>query len=84
MTAAALLRLAAERRVDLEAPVRKYVAAFPHESTRVRHLISHTAGLPHYAFFDERFGEGKRRIGAPQAVAAPASGHPAVEDSGRA
>ena len=66
LTAGALLRLAAERRVDLEAPVRKYVPAFPHEATRVRHLISHTAGLPHYEFFDQRFGEGKLRTNADQ------------------
>ena len=66
MTAAALLRLAAERRVDLDAPVRKYVPAFPHEATRVRHLISHTAGLPYYAFFDERFGKGKLRTNPDQ------------------
>lgn len=61
MVAAALLRLADERRVDLEAPVRKYAREYPHETTRVRHLLTHSAGLPSYAWFDERFGLGKTR-----------------------
>lgn len=66
MTAAALLRLADEGRVDLDAPVRKYVAAYPHEATRVRHLLAHSAGLPGHAWFDERLGAGKPRSNADQ------------------
>lgn len=48
LTAAALLALAEEGRVDLEAPVQRYLPGYPHAGTRVRHLISHSAGLPLY------------------------------------
>ena len=51
-TAAAVLALASEGRLDLEAPVRRYLQEYPHEGTKVRHLISHTAGLPDYDWFD--------------------------------
>jgi len=73
MTAAAVLQLAAQGRLDLEAPVSKYVAAYPHAATRVRHLIAHAAGLPDYDAFDRRFGVGKLRSNAMQ-LEAVASG----------
>jgi CubicO group peptidase (beta-lactamase class C family) len=46
MTAAAILWLARERRVNLDAPVVRYVAEFPHGATTVRQLLAHSAGLP--------------------------------------
>ena len=55
-TATALLRLADEGRVDLEAPVRRYLPAFAlsdaaqTDDVRVRDLITHTSG-----FFGDRF-----------------------------
>ena len=51
-TAAALLMLAHERRIDLDAPVRTLLPAYPHDTTRVRHLLAHSAGLPDYGWFD--------------------------------
>lgn len=46
VTAAAVLLLASEGKVEIDAPVRRYVAEFPHASTTVRHLLTHSAGLP--------------------------------------
>ncbi|MCC7001077.1 MAG: beta-lactamase family protein [Gemmatimonadaceae bacterium] len=44
-TAGALWVLADEGRLDLDAPVTRYVAEFPHAETTVRQLLSHSAGL---------------------------------------
>ena len=60
-TAAGLWWLAQEGRVDLDAPVVRYVHEFPHSQTTVRQLISHSDGLPNYEFFDAHFGEDEVR-----------------------
>jgi len=52
-TAGALWVLVDEGRLDLDAPVARYVAEFPHGETTVRHLLSHSAGL---ADWDEPTG----------------------------
>lgn len=46
VTAAAVLLLARDGRVDLDERVRRYLPEFPHASTTVRHLLAHSAGLP--------------------------------------
>ena len=61
-TAAGLWSLVAEGRVNLDAPVTTYVPEFPHADTTVRHLISHSNGLPaDYAFFDPHVEPGTVR-----------------------
>jgi len=45
ITAAAVLILAREGKVDLDAPVRRYLPEYPHTETTVRHLLAHSAGL---------------------------------------
>ncbi|HEU4704718.1 MAG TPA: serine hydrolase domain-containing protein, partial [Sphingomicrobium sp.] len=45
VTAAAVLILAQEGRLDLDSPVRRYLPAYPHPATTVRHLLAHSAGL---------------------------------------
>jgi serine beta-lactamase-like protein LACTB len=58
MTALALVMLAGNNRVDLDADVRRYVPAFPkkeHDFT-VRQLAGHLAGIRHYAGKDEVYG----------------------------
>ncbi|HEU5285706.1 MAG TPA: serine hydrolase domain-containing protein [Sphingomicrobium sp.] len=45
VTAAAVLMLAREGKLDLDAPVRRYLPEYPHASTIVRHLLAHSAGL---------------------------------------
>lgn len=54
-TAAGVLWLANDGRVDLDAPVTRYVPAYPHAATTVRQLLAHSNGLPDYAFFDPHF-----------------------------
>jgi CubicO group peptidase (beta-lactamase class C family) len=52
VTAAAVLLLAHEGKLDLDAPVRRYIAEYPHAQTTVRHLLAHSAGLPGESVLD--------------------------------
>lgn len=63
-TAAGVLLLASEGKLDLEAPVRAVLPEFPHAETRVRHLLSLSAGLPDYEWFDARAPQGQPRSNA--------------------
>lgn len=45
VTAAAVLVLARDGRIDLDAPVQRYLPEYPHRSATVRHLLAHSAGL---------------------------------------
>ncbi len=45
VTAAAVLLLAREGRLDLDAPVVRYLPDYPHRETTVLHLLSHSAGI---------------------------------------
>ena len=45
VTSAAVLRLVSEGRIELEAPVQRYLPEFPYATATVRHLLSHSAGL---------------------------------------
>lgn len=65
-TAALLLMLVHERRLDLDAAVRSLVPAYPHAATRVRHLLAHSAGLPDYDWLDTRVPPGEPRTNAMQ------------------
>ncbi len=44
-TAAAVLLLAHEGKIELDAPVQRYLPEYPHPDATVRHLLSHSAGL---------------------------------------
>lgn len=46
VTATAVLLLAREGKVDLDAPVRRYLPEYPHAATIVCHLLAHSAALP--------------------------------------
>lgn len=46
VTAAAVLLLARKGRIDLDAPVRRYLPEYPHVGTVVRHLLAQSAALP--------------------------------------
>lgn len=63
-TAAGLLMLAREGRIDLEAHVRDVLPEFPHATTRLRHLLAHSAGLPDYDWLDARVTAGEVRTNA--------------------
>jgi CubicO group peptidase (beta-lactamase class C family) len=57
VTATAVLMLARDGRIDLDAPVRRYLPAFPYEETTVRHLLAHSAGLPGEEMLDPITGK---------------------------
>ena len=65
-TAAAMLLLAKEGRIDLDATVRTLLPEFPHAATRLRHLLAHSAGLPDYDWLDARATAGEVRTNAIQ------------------
>lgn len=48
MTATAVLQLAEQGRVDLDAPISRYVLEFPHSSVTVRDVLGHLGGIRHY------------------------------------
>ena len=50
MTATAVLQLAEKGKLDLEAPIQKYVPAFPEKQwpVTVRQLLAHLGGIRHY------------------------------------
>jgi CubicO group peptidase (beta-lactamase class C family) len=50
ITAVAALQLMDRGRLDLDAPVRKYVPDFPEKKwpVTIRHLLTHTSGIRHY------------------------------------
>ena len=45
VTSAAVLLLVGEGKIELDAPVKRYLPEYPHSSATVRHLLSHSAGL---------------------------------------
>jgi CubicO group peptidase (beta-lactamase class C family) len=52
LTATAILQLVQQDRIQLADPVVKYLPTFPFAEITIRHLLSHTSGLPPYnAFF---------------------------------
>ena len=57
VTAAGVLMLARDGKIDLDAPVRRYLREYPHTSTTVRHLLAHSAGLPFDDAPDALFGK---------------------------
>jgi CubicO group peptidase (beta-lactamase class C family) len=53
LTGTAILQLAQHSRLRVDDPVTKYLPTFPYPELTVRHLLSHTSGLPAYnAYFD--------------------------------
>ncbi|HEU5061515.1 MAG TPA: serine hydrolase domain-containing protein [Kofleriaceae bacterium] len=62
-TAAIVLGLAAERRLDLDEPLaRRLVPELPYPDITLRHLLSHSSGLPAgYGFFDRLIPAGAVR-----------------------
>lgn len=53
ITATAILQLEQAGRLKIDDPVRKTLPLFPYADITIRHLLSHTSGLPPYnAYFD--------------------------------
>lgn len=52
VTAVAVMRLVDEGKIELDAPVNKYLKRFPYDGITVRTLLNHRSGLPYYGYFD--------------------------------
>ena len=44
-TAAAVMMLAAEERIDYDAPIATYIPELPYDDVMIRHLLNHTSGV---------------------------------------
>ncbi|WP_082309834.1 serine hydrolase domain-containing protein [Nonomuraea sp. SBT364] len=77
-TAFAVLRLVDEGGVELDAPVKRYLpGAVPSDAITVRHLLSHTSGLPNPAIVGpaRSLEEGVGRIGSWSLSAKPGTSY---------
>ena len=52
-TGMAALKLWEQDKLDLKAPVTKYISNFPYASVTIEQLLSHRSGLPDYTYFME-------------------------------
>ena len=54
LTAATIFMLIEDGKLDLNAPILRYLPEYPHPGVLIRHLLSHSAGLPEaeYDFFN--------------------------------
>jgi len=53
-TAAAILKLNHEKKLELTDEVKKYLTHFPYSNVTIHHLLTHTSGLPEYMDFPEK------------------------------
>jgi CubicO group peptidase (beta-lactamase class C family) len=53
-TAVAILKLNEEKRLNLNDKVTKFLPKFPYNNVTVKHLLTHTSGLPEYMDFPEK------------------------------
>ncbi len=61
-TAVSILQLKEKGKVDIDKPVKKYLPEFPYDDITIRHLLSHTSGLPDYYFYDKTYEKEPLRI----------------------
>ena len=63
LTATAILQMKEKGSLNLSDPVTRYLPDFPYPTITIRHLLSHTSGLPPYnAFFDKFRKEDSARV----------------------
>lgn len=55
ITASLTLKLVAEKKLNLEDNVKKYLADFPYSGIKIKHLLSHRSGLGNYIYFTGDF-----------------------------
>lgn len=56
-TATAILQLAEKGRLQVSDPVSRYLPAFPYTTVTIKHLLSHTSGLPPYDDYFKPVGD---------------------------
>ncbi|MCX7954513.1 MAG: beta-lactamase family protein [Bacteroidales bacterium] len=60
-TAVAILKLAEEKKLNLDDPVQKYLPYFPFSNITIRMLLTHTSGLENYQYIIEEKAESKNK-----------------------
>ena len=50
-TAAAIMMLKEQGRLDYDDTIQKYIPDFPYKNITIRHLLAHRSGLPNYMYF---------------------------------
>lgn len=58
LTAAAVWKLQEEGLLDLDDAVQRHLPSFPYPEVTVRHLLSHSSGLPDYEYFEKTWEKG--------------------------
>ncbi|MCL2246349.1 MAG: beta-lactamase family protein [Lentimicrobiaceae bacterium] len=53
-TAAAILKLNEEKKLNLSDNITKFLPSFPYTNITIKHLLTHTSGLPEYMDFPEK------------------------------
>ncbi|WP_114937044.1 serine hydrolase domain-containing protein [Mucilaginibacter endophyticus] len=61
-TAVAILQLKQNGKLKLDDPFIKYFPEFPWKQITLRHLLSHTSGLPDYQIFEKPYSENPEKI----------------------
>ncbi|RDC62518.1 serine hydrolase domain-containing protein [Adhaeribacter pallidiroseus] len=61
-TAVAILQLKEKGLIKLNDPVVRYLPDFPYSGITIRHLLTHTAGLPDFQIFEPYYQENPRQI----------------------
>jgi CubicO group peptidase (beta-lactamase class C family) len=55
-TAAAILKLSEDGKIDINAPVSQYLPGFPYAEVTIKTLLNHRSGLPNYLYYMEKGG----------------------------
>lgn len=61
-TSTAILRLKDEGKLKLDDPFVKYFPDFPYPEIKIRHLLSHTSGLPDFQIFEESVKKNPNKV----------------------
>ncbi|MCJ8210827.1 serine hydrolase [Mucilaginibacter sp. RS28] len=61
-TSAAILQLVERKKLKLNDPVKRYLNEFPYPEITIRHLLTHTSGLPDVEIYDTLLGSDQERI----------------------
>ncbi|HTE29225.1 MAG TPA: serine hydrolase domain-containing protein [Chryseolinea sp.] len=61
-TSTAVLQLRDSGRFSLDDPLIKYLPDFPYPDITIRHLLSHTSGLPDYGLYEELIAKSRDKI----------------------
>jgi len=61
-TAVAILQLKEKGKIKLNEPVNKYLPAFPYANVTIKHLLTHTSGLPDFQIFEPYYEQDPEQV----------------------